>query len=72
MRDTVVVSFWLDEETYARLKKLARKEKASISEVIRRALREYIKHLTQQHAEINNLVENLGGERKSNVQAKEI
>ncbi|RLI91290.1 MAG: hypothetical protein DRO65_01530 [Candidatus Altiarchaeales archaeon] len=72
MRDTVVVSFWLDEETYTRLKKLARKEKASISEVIRKALREYVKHLAQQHAEINNLVENLGGERKSNVQAKEI
>lgn len=37
-----VVSFWLEESDYARLKKLAEIEGVSLSELVRRAVKEFI------------------------------
>ena len=45
MPRSVVVSFWLDEELYERLKDKARERGVSVSKLIREAVRAYVERL---------------------------
>jgi len=45
MPRNVVVSFWLDEELYKKLKDKARERGVSVSKLIREAVRAYVERL---------------------------
>jgi len=65
-----VISFWLDEDIYNKLKKIAQEEGVNISTVIRKAIRVYLRRLSIECPKIAEILHGLEEEELKTASIK--